>query len=616
MSLSQALAAAASGLHANQVGMAVVAGNVANANTDGYVRRTVNQVATPIGTSASGVRVTAIQRQLSDYVLKQMRTENAGASYATARAQFYQRLQQLYGQPGTGTSINSAFDNFTSALQALSASPEDFSARSAVLSAGQLLAQQLNSMSAGVQSLRGDAENGIAAAVETANQAMTRIADINKQLSSSGVQDSAAAALRDQRDVAVAQLSQLMDISVLPGEGDQVAVYTSSGVQLVGLKASTLNFNGNGSITAAAQWNTDPTKTGVGTLTLSTPNGATVDLLRTNSIRSGQIAAYLQMRDHDLVQAQNQLDAIAAAMSQALSNKTTAGAPVTVGAQAGFDIDLGGLLAGNTMTVTYTDGLTHTLHTVNFVRVDDPSLLPLPTQGAGAGKTVGIDFSAGFATVVQQISDALSTSGISASAAGGTMLELLDGGGSLTINSVSTSTTMTSLTGSVELPFFQDGGVPYTGAYNVLGTQSTGLAGRINVNAALLADPSKLVLYQGGTPAGDTTRPDFIYQQMVSAQLSFQPNSGIGTAAAPFSGTLGSFISQVVSRQGEAATNADTLKQGQDVVLNSLQQRFSEEAGVNIDEEMTNLLNLQNSYAANARVMSVIRDMLDTLLRM
>jgi len=240
----------------------------------------------------------------------------------------------------------------------------------------------------------------------------------------------------------------------------------------------------------------------------------------------------------------------------------------------------------------------------------------LPTQGAGSGMTIGIDFSAGFAAVVQQIGDALSASGIGATAAGGTTLELLDGGGSLVINSVSTSATVTSLTGGVELPFFQDGGVPYTGAYNVLGTQSTGLAGRINVNAALLADPSKLVIYQSGTPAGDTTRPDFIYQQMMDAQLSFQSNSGIGTAASPFRGTLGSFINQVVSRQGEAATNADTLKQGQDVVLNSLQQRFNDEAAVNVDEEMTTLLNLQNSYAANARVMSVIKEMLDTLLQM
>ena len=51
-------------------------------------------------------------------------------------------------------------------------------------------------------------------------------------------------------------------------------------------------------------------------------------------------------------------------------------------------------------------------------------------------------------------------------------------------------------------------------------------------------------------------------------------------------------------------------------MVNSLQQRFNDSSSVNIDEEMANLLNLQNAYAANARVMSTVKDMLDTLLRM
>ena len=63
----------------------------------------------------------------------------------------------------------------------------------------------------------------------------------------------------------------------------------------------------------------------------------------------------------------------------------------------------------------------------------------------------------------------------------------------------------------------------------------------------------------------------------------------------------------------EAAAN---LKQGQDVVLNTLQQRFNSSSSVNIDEEMANLLSLQNSYAANARVLSAVKDMLDTLMKM
>ena len=52
------------------------------------------------------------------------------------------------------------------------------------------------------------------------------------------------------------------------------------------------------------------------------------------------------------------------------------------------------------------------------------------------------------------------------------------------------------------------------------------------------------------------------------------------------------------------------------MVLNALQQRFNSASGVNVDQEMANLLTLQNSYAANARVMSAVKEMLDALINM
>jgi flagellar hook-associated protein 1 FlgK len=126
------------------------------------------------------------------------------------------------------------------------------------------------------------------------------------------------------------------------------------------------------------------------------------------------------------------------------------------------------------------------------------------------------------------------------------------------------------------------------------------------------------VVYQTSplTPAADATRPNFIYDRLNSASLTFSPGSGVGTAPAPFTGSLPSFMRQVISQQGEAAEAAASLKQGQDVVVNSLQQRFNDGASVNIDQEMANLLNLQNAYAANARVLSTVKDMLDILMRM
>ena len=93
------------------------------------------------------------------------------------------------------------------------------------------------------------------------------------------------------------------------------------------------------------------------------------------------------------------------------------------------------------------------------------------------------------------------------------------------------------------------------------------------------------------------------------------PPYSVGTVEAPYSGSLPSFLRQMMSQQGEAATNAENLQQGQDVVVQSLQQRFNDSASVNIDQEMAHLLTLQNAYAANARVLSAVREMLDALLQ-
>jgi flagellar hook-associated protein 1 FlgK len=71
-----------------------------------------------------------------------------------------------------------------------------------------------------------------------------------------------------------------------------------------------------------------------------------------------------------------------------------------------------------------------------------------------------------------------------------------------------------------------------------------------------------------------------------------------------------------MTQQGQAAANAASLSQGQDIVVNALQQRMSSVSGVNIDSEMTNLLTLQNTYAANARVFSTVQSMFQTLLQM
>ena len=368
MSINQALSAATAGVDATQQALSVIAGNVANANTAGYVDESVSQVAVAnAGLAGTSVDVTGVNRNLNTLLQSQLWTETSGGSFADKTASLYQQLQGIYGTPGSATSLDGVYNNFTSALQTLSTSPSSYSSQSGVVGAAQELAQSLNSMTASVQQLRSQAEQGISSDVQTANTAIQQIAQINEQLISAAP-DSSTATLEDQRDQDITQLSQLMNIRVSQGANNQIAVFTGTGQQLVsGQQASQLTFNNVGTLSAADQWSADPSQDSAGTITLTSPSGSTTDLVADNTIQSGEIGAYLQMRDTILPQAQGQLDEMANQMSQALSNQTTSGTAVTSGSQSGFSVDLGSLSAGNSAQLTYT-GSGNVTHTVTIRR--------------------------------------------------------------------------------------------------------------------------------------------------------------------------------------------------------------------------------------------------------
>jgi flagellar hook-associated protein 1 FlgK len=621
MSLSDALSIAMSGLRANQAAMSLVSSNVANAETPGYVRKTLDQVTIDSGSYGSNVRIVGVNRELDQYIQAQLRTETSGAGYASLRSNFLQQLQSIYGNPGSVGTLEDAFNGLTTAVQALSTSADSQSARIGVINAANVLASQLNSMTQGIQALRGAAEDGISNSVNTANNLMSQIATINNQIAVNPLggtsTDASTAALLDQRDQYITQLSELMDIRVTTNGANQVTVFTSSGVQLVGNEAARLSFNAQGTVSPNTLWNSDPSKSNLGSVVVSYANGGSIDLTATGGIKSGKIAAYTELRDKSLVEAQNQLDQFAASLSSALSDKTTAGTAVTSGLQSGFDLNVADLKGGNVIHVTYTDTATNTQRQVSIMRVDDASVLPLSNDATADpnDQVVGVDFSGGMASVIAQLNTALGGSNLQFSGAGST-LTVLNNTGFSTVNAASVTTTQTNLTnGSAELSLFTDNGSPYTGAIGATGSQIMGLAGRLAVNNALVADPSKLVLYSASTAAGDTTRSDFILSQLTTATFQYSPASGVGSASAPFKGTLLSYMQQFTSAQGAAAGAAAQLADGQDVVLNTLQEKMSSTSGVNIDEEMAHLLLLQNGYSANARVMSTVNEMYRTLMQ-
>lgn len=624
MGLSSALASAMSGLRANQAALSIVSSNVANSQTPGYVTQTPNQIEVTTGDFGSTVMTTGVSRELDSYVQGQLRTETGGSGYADQMANILKQLQNVYGNPGGSGTLETALNNFTSSLQALSTSAGSSSAQTVAVGAAQALAQQLNVTTKGIQSLRSNAEQDLGTSAQQANGAMNTIADINTKLQGLSSSDPSAATLMDQRDQAINSLSKYVDVRVVTDGSNQANIFTTTGIQLVGAGlASQFTFASAGALSATSLYSSDPAKSGVGAFNIKLPNGSQVDVVANNVVSSGQIAADLKLRDQTLVQAQTQIDQLAATMSSALSDKTTAGNAVA-GPPAGFDVDLAGAAPGNTVNLAYTDTTTNTQRQITLINVTDPTALPLQNATNANPVQVGVDFSGGMAAIASSLNTALAGTHLTFSAAPSpataTSLRITDDGTGLTkVNSSSITKTISSLTsGNPQLPLFTDGGTAlYTGAITSSGSQMTGLAGRIAVNTALTTDPTRLSVYNTSpvTPAGDTTRSDFLYSQLTSTVFSYSPQTGLGSASQPFSGSVSNYLQQFLSIQSNASTQATQLQQGQSVVVSTLQAKFNSTSSVNLDSEMSNLIQLQNAYAANAHLMSVVQSMMNTLLQ-
>src|ERR1700742_3532155 len=573
MGLSSALAIAMSGLRANQASLSITSSNIANSQTTGYVAESTNTTEISSGSYGDSVEVTGVNRELDLFVQSQLRNETSGSAYADQMSNILNQLQSVYGTPGGQGTIETALSNFTSALQAISTSSGSSSAQSAAVAAAQNLAQSLNSTTQGIQSLRTNVNQGIGNCVSVANLAMATVAQINSQLQGMSPNDATAAPLDDQRDTAINDLSQLMDVQTVTN-GNQVSLFTGNGTQLVsGSIASTMSFSSPGALNANSLYSSTPGQSGVGSLTITLPGGSATDLVASQAISSGQIAADLNLRDNVLVQAQTQVDQLAATLSSSLSDTTTAGTAVA-GPPAGFSVDTSDMQPGNTINLSYTDA-SGAQHQLQVVDVSDPSALPLKNAPNANPQQIGVDFSGGMSSVVSQLNAALSANGIQFSNPSGNTLNVV-GAGNATLKSASTTTTATQLQdGSPALPLFTDGTSLYTGAQTAGGSQMTGYAGRITVNPALLSNPTALSIYNTSpqTAAGDTTRSDYLFNQLTTATFSYSPQTGLGSASTPFNGTVSDYLQQFLNQQGTAAAQATNLQQGQDVVVSTLQQK-------------------------------------------
>jgi flagellar hook-associated protein 1 FlgK len=168
-----------------------------------------------------------------------------------------------------------------------------------------------------------------------------------------------------------------------------------------------------------------------------------------------------------------------------------------------------------------------------------------------------------------------------------------------------------------QLALFQDGvggATTYSGSLDS-GGQKQGFASRITVNSLVAADNELLVRFASSpeTPLGDTARPLALLDRLTNTTFNFSSDSGIGSSQRPFSGTVESFTQRIISFQSGRASQAERELSAQDVVVTALRERFVSDTAVDINKELTLLIELQNSFSANARIVQAVSELFDVL---
>jgi flagellar hook-associated protein 1 FlgK len=626
MGLTVAIGNALSGLKASQSALEVISRNISNAGTPGYHKQTLNVIEVGRGDN-SYVRAGQVNRAFDSILQNYYTKQVPETAYSATRGTFLDRMQNAMGKPGSAGSLDTMLGHLQNAMDALATSPDNYATRADAVSKASDMASTLNRLSLEVQSMRRETETRMATSVDQVNSMLGSLRDVNLVLADYGVDQNTRNSLLDQRDRLVSGISEIMDLRVDYNPDGTVRLATRAGTSLLDVKPSMLAFEQAGSLTPTSQFNTDDKRSSVGKLIIETPNGTRVDLIKEGAIRSGSLGALIELRDTTLQDAQRQLDDIASALAQVFSTVQTPGEPTAAGVDpAGYDIDLSKLQDGNDFVLKYrgTDGVERS---AKVVRVDDPTKLPLASPDSNGMQVVGIDFfnraGGGVAGTIDMahiantlnISLAVGPNFSSTGVAGDTDLQIRNNGNATTVGATSRWTATGLTDGDLGVPLFLDAdGKPFTNALGGEG-QRLGFAARITINPAVVQDNTLLVRYEAGTAAGDSKRVEYLVDQFKN--LRFGSNTAVGANGGGFrmSGSLTDMVNQMVEYQGSTIQTALSADQTNRQTLEAISSRMEENYGVDINEEVARLMELQNAYAANARVASVVQELLDTLMQ-
>ena len=236
--MSDILSTSISGLRVSQNAISTTGHNIANANTDGYSRQTIDVNSNPANRSGSffigtGSYTADIQRVVDDFVTTQIRADTSLSSELDVFNEFIGQIDDLFSNQTTG--LTPSLESFFSSLENVTEDPASISSRQLVLSEAESLADSFTTSYSRLDSLQENVNVNLRAGINTINNYAEQIANINQALLSNfnGGITGQPNDLLDQRDEALRGLSELVSIQVIEQDANVVNVALPNGIQLV-----------------------------------------------------------------------------------------------------------------------------------------------------------------------------------------------------------------------------------------------------------------------------------------------------------------------------------------------------------------------------------------------
>jgi flagellar hook-associated protein 1 FlgK len=308
MSLDSALLIATSGLRHASRQMATSSQNVANAAVEGYTRK----LAPGAEVGSGGVRTLEMRRDVDEALRAQARSGRSAAAAAKLRDEILAPLAAAQGDPADGASLGGLVGRLRDSLTTLRASPSDTIAQSEALRTAESLAGRLNEAGRAVTAARQGAQDSALRDVDRANGFVRDIARLDAQVTAEIAAGRNGDALRDQRDLAVSKLSELLDVTPVEGQGGSLTLILRGGSVLpLDPVASPLAMAGG--VVLPDSYSGPP----AGTLPGLSLNGRPLDA----RVLGGRIGEALAQRDGTLARMGAEFDTLASAVAQRLSEQ-------------------------------------------------------------------------------------------------------------------------------------------------------------------------------------------------------------------------------------------------------------------------------------------------------